>query len=47
MEDLVRRGRKGIEGLAVYMRYYVEEQGVNEDLFEGKLSHLMSILEEM
>ena len=46
MEDLIRRGRKGVEGLAIYVRYCVEERGVNEGLFEGKLSHLMSVLEE-
>jgi hypothetical protein len=47
MEGLIQRGRKGVEGLAIYARYYVEEGGVNESLFEGKLAHLMSILEEM
>jgi hypothetical protein len=47
MEDLIRRGRKGVDGLAIYVRYCVEERGVNESLFEGKLSHLMSVLEEM
>ena len=47
MEDLIRRGRKGVEGLAIYMRYWVEERGVNGSLFEGKLSCLMSALEEV
>ena len=36
-----------MEGLATYMRYFVEERGVNESLFEGKLLHLMMALEEM
>ena len=47
MKDLIRRGRKGVEGLAIYARYFIEERGVNESLFEGKLSHLMIALEEM
>lgn len=47
MEDLIQWGRKGVEGLAVYVRYCIEEQGVNESLFKGKLWHLMSSLKEM
>ena len=47
MEDLIRWGRKEVEGLAAYVRYCIEEWGVNESLFEGKLWHLMSSLEEM
>ena len=47
MKELIRRGRKGVEGLAMYVGYFVEERGVNESLFEGKLSHLMMALEEM
>jgi hypothetical protein len=47
MKDLIRRGRKGVEGLTNYARYFVEERGVSESLFEGKLSHLMIVLEEM
>ena len=47
MEDLVRHGRNGVEGLAIYMKYFVEERGVDGSLFEGKLSRLMTALEEM
>ena len=47
MKDLIRRGRKGVEGLAIYARYFVEERGVNERLFDGKLSHLMIALREL
>ena len=47
MKELIRRGKKGVEGLAMYVEYFVEERGVNESLFEGKLSHLMMALEEM
>ena len=47
MKELIRRGKKGVEGLAMYVGYFVEERGVNESLFEGKLSHLMMALEEM
>ena len=47
MKDLIRRGRKGVEGLVTYARYFVEERGVDERLFEGKLSHFMIALEEL
>jgi hypothetical protein len=47
MKELIRRGKKGVEGLTMYVRYFVEERGVNESLFEGKLSHMMMALEEM
>jgi hypothetical protein len=47
MKDLIWRGRKGVEGLAIYARYFIEERGVSESLFDGKLSHLMIALEEM
>jgi len=47
MKDLIWRGRKGVEGLAIYARYFIEERGVSESLFEGKLSNLMIALEEM
>ena len=36
-----------MEGLATYVRYFVEECRVNESLFEGKLSCLTMAFEEM
>lgn len=47
MKDLIRRGRKGVEGLVIYARYFIEERGVDKALFDGKLSHLMVALEEL
>ena len=47
MKDLVQWWRKGVEGLVICARYFVEERGVDERLFEGKLSHLMIALEEL
>jgi hypothetical protein len=44
MEDIICRGRKGLDGLANFVRYFVVKRGVSEDLFEGKLSHLMMTL---
>ena len=29
MEDLIWRGRKDVEGLATYVKYFVEDHGVN------------------
>jgi hypothetical protein len=47
MENLIKRGRHGLDGLANFVTHFVIEQGVNEALFEGKMSHLMNKLEEM
>jgi len=47
MDDMVRRGMKGMSGILQFTRYFIEERGVNEMLFEGKLSHLLSAVEKM
>jgi len=47
MDEIVRRGRKGVEGLAVFVRYFTEERGVCVNLFEGKLAYLLRFLEKM
>lgn len=46
MDDIIRRGRKGLDGLAEFVKYFVVKRGVDEALFEGKLSYLMCALEE-
>jgi hypothetical protein len=46
MDDIIRRGRKGLDGLANFAKYFIVKRGVDEALFEGKLSFLMSALEE-
>jgi len=47
MDEIVRRGRKGVEGLAIFVTYFIEERGVSDSLFEGKLSYLLRFLEKM
>jgi len=47
MKNLIRCGRHGLDGLANFVTHFVVKRGVNEALFEGKLSHLMNKLEEM
>ena len=47
MESIIRRGRKGLNGLGNFVRHFVVKRRVNEALFEGKLLHLLSKLEEM
>jgi hypothetical protein len=46
MDEIIRRGRKGLDGLTEFMKYFVVKRGVDEALFEGKLTHLMHALEE-
>ena len=46
MEEVIRRGRKGLDGLANFVKHFVVKRGVSMGLFEGKLAHLMSELEK-
>ena len=47
LDLLIRRGGKGLDGLANFVEYFVVKRGVKEDLFEGKLSHLMTTLQTL
>ena len=44
MSKIIRRGKKGLDGLANFVRHYIIKRGVSEGLFEGKLSFLMEEL---
>ena len=46
MSKIVRRGQWGLDGLVVFVTYFVENRGVSQALFEGKLSNLMTALKE-
>ncbi len=46
MDEVIRRGRKGLDGLANFVRHFVVKRGVSIEMFEGKLGHLLSKLEE-
>ena len=37
MDEIIRRGRWGLDGLVDFATYFVEERGVSGGLFEGKL----------
>jgi hypothetical protein len=46
MDNIIRRGQKGLDGLANFVKHFVVKRGVSMGLFEGKLTHLMNRLEE-
>ena len=46
MDEIIRKGRKGLDGLNEFIKYFIVKRGVDEALFEGKLTHLMCALEE-
>ena len=46
MDLVIRRGRKGLDGLENFVKYFIVKRGVNPSLFEGKLSHLMIALQK-
>jgi hypothetical protein len=46
MSEIVQRGQWGLDGLVKFVTYFVESRGVSQALFEGKLSNLVTALEE-
>ena len=46
MDEIIRCGKWGLNGLVNFATYFVEERGVSVELFEGKLSNLVETLEE-
>jgi hypothetical protein len=45
MDEVIRCGKNGLDGLANFVKHFVVKRGVSMGLFEGKLAHLMSKLE--
>ncbi|KAF8800419.1 hypothetical protein BYT27DRAFT_7117723, partial [Phlegmacium glaucopus] len=45
MDQIIRRGKWGLDGLVRFVAYFVEDRGVNEELFKGKLDYLIEELE--
>jgi hypothetical protein len=43
MDEIIRRGKWGLDGLVNFATYFVEERGVSGGLFEGKLTHLVTV----
>ena len=46
MDDIIQRGKWGLDGLVKFVTYFIEERGMSEGLFEGKLEFLMKELEK-
>ena len=46
MDNIIRRGKWGLDGLVNFASYFVEERGVSGGLFEGKLTYLMTPLKK-
>ena len=46
MEEIIGHGKWGLDGLVKFATYFVEERGVSEALFEGKLTYLVMALEK-
>lgn len=46
MDDVIRRGRNGMDGLMNFVKYFVVKRGVQMSLFEGKLARLVTTLEK-
>ena len=46
MDDVIRRGRKGLDGLTNFVKFFVVKRGVQMSLFEGKLAWLVTTLEQ-
>lgn len=44
MDEIVHHGKWGLDGLLNFVIYFVEERGVSEGLFEGKLTNLVLAL---
>ena len=46
MDDIIQHGKWGLDGLVKFVTYFIEERGMSEGLFEGKLEFLMKELEK-
>jgi hypothetical protein len=46
MNEIIRRGKWGLDGLVKFATYFVVERGVSEGLFEGKLNNLVEALKK-
>jgi hypothetical protein len=46
MDNIIRRGKWGLDGLVNFATYFVEERGVSGGLFEGKLTNLVMALKK-
>ncbi|PPQ83076.1 hypothetical protein CVT26_011922 [Gymnopilus dilepis] len=47
LTDVIRRGELGFDAVVKYVEYFVEKREVDVALFEGKLTYLVEIIENM
>ena len=47
MEGMVCHGERGMEGIMSFVRYFIDERGVSEALFKGKLNRLLDAADKM
>jgi len=46
MDEIIRHGKWGLDGLVKFVTYFVEEQGMNAVLFEAKLEYLIEAIKK-
>jgi hypothetical protein len=46
MDNIIRHGKWGLDGLVNFATYFVEERGVSGGLFKGKLTNLVMALKK-
>ena len=46
MDNIIHCRKWGLDGLVNFATYFVEEQGVSGELFEGKLTNLVTALKK-
>jgi len=46
MDEIICHGKWGLDGLVNFTTYFVEECRVSGELFEGKLTHLVTVLKQ-
>ena len=46
MDEIIRRGRWGLDGLVNFATNFVEQRGVSGEFFEGKLTYLVMALKK-
>jgi len=47
MDDIIWKGKKGVVGLVIFVKYFIEERGVSDTLCKGKLTYLLSSIEKI
>jgi hypothetical protein len=46
MDEIICRGKWGLDGLVNFTTYFMEERRVSGELFEGKLTNLVTVLKQ-